>query len=153
MRQQISIRLRWTLTTLSGPFRSTLNKQETGANGIDETERVFRKGSHFYQVGPDLLQNTADDKRIRFWGVNVVPPLMLPPTEADAELIAARLEKLGFNMARLIGVDRPEFDTNYSTIGHYPDQLATTPFNDGSVGNMTRLDMLIGALKTAWYLC
>jgi uncharacterized repeat protein (TIGR01451 family) len=132
---------------LTGVPQSTLNDLETGVNGIDETDRVFRKGAHFYRVGTDGLPNTGDDKRIRFWGVNMSPPMSEPNTQEYAELIANRLENLGFNLVRIIGIDFPQVVSDRSIIKNYPDELATTPRGADSPGMMERVDLLIGALK------
>ncbi len=122
---------------LSGAPVSTLNRPLTQADVI----RV--KDGHFYTVGPDLSIGTADDVRVKFWGVNLLPPLVFPKTQADADLLAARLAKLGFNLVRLHGLDNVSAD-QFKTILQTP---LTTPFPQLNSTNLQALDWLFDAFK------
>ncbi len=104
---------------LSGaPDFSFLNHPLTAA------DRIFVRGSHFYRVGEDLEANTADDERVRFFGVNLAFGANFPE-ERDARRIARRLRRLGVNLVRLHHMDsqpdsRPENAGSLLTTGRYP---------------------------------
>ena len=104
---------------LSGaPDFSFLNKP------IDAAGRVFVRDGQFFTVGPDLLPNSSDDERIRFFGVNMVFGANFP-VETDAVRIAKRLRKLGVNVARLHHLDtqpdsNPANSNSILTTGPYP---------------------------------
>ena len=70
------------------PDFSFLNHPLTAA------DRVFVKDGHFYTVGDDLVPNTADDQRIRFYGVNLAFGANFPLKD-DAARISRRLAPIG----------------------------------------------------------
>src|SRR6516225_1051917 len=76
------------------PDFSFLNHPLTAA------DRVFVKNGHFYRVGQDLAPGTADDRRVRFFGVSLAFGANFP-TSDDAARIARRLRRLGVNLVRL----------------------------------------------------
>src|SRR4051794_8172651 len=76
------------------PDFSSLNHTLTAA------DRVFVRDGHFYAVGADLQPNTADDVRVRFYGVNLAFGANFP-VQADAVRVARRLRRLGVNLVRL----------------------------------------------------
>ena len=80
------------------PDFSFLNHPLTAADS------VFVKDGHFYTVGDDLAPNTADDRRIRFYGVNLAFGANFP-LQGDAARIARRLRRLGVNLVRLHHMD------------------------------------------------
>lgn len=80
------------------PDFSFLNEPITPAG------RVFIRDGHFYTVGPDLTPNTGDDRRVRFFGVNLAFGANFP-TRADAPRIAKRLRRLGVNLVRFHHMD------------------------------------------------
>lgn len=80
------------------PDHSWMNQAITAA------DRIFVRDGHFYAVGEDGLENTADDKRVRFFGANLSFSANFPE-EADAPLMAKRLRKMGFNAVRLHHLD------------------------------------------------
>jgi hypothetical protein len=93
------------------PDFSSLNHTLTAA------DRVFVRDGHFYTVGPDLTPNTADDARIRFFGVNLAFGANFP-VQADAARIAKRLRRLGVNLVRLHHMDSsPDPSSNPSNAG------------------------------------
>jgi hypothetical protein len=71
---------------------------------LTASDRVFVRNGHFYTVGPDLAANTADDRRIRFYGVNLAFGANFP-VRVDAPRIAKRLRRLGVNLVRLHHMD------------------------------------------------
>jgi len=71
---------------------SSLNATAAGALG-----RIYVKEGRFV---------TPDGRPLRFWGVNLSSNSAFP-SEADAELLAARLAKAGVNIARLHHLDNP----------------------------------------------
>ncbi len=100
------------------PDFSYLNRPLTAA------DRVFVRGAHFYRVGKDLKPNTADDERVRFFGVNMAFGANFPE-EGDAQRIAKRLRRLGVNLVRLHHMDTspdsdPENARGILTTGPYP---------------------------------
>src|SRR5438552_1072210 len=61
---------------------------------LGPADRIFVRDGHFYAVGTDLKPHTADDRRIRLFGVNFAFAGVFP-AEADAPRIAKRLRRLG----------------------------------------------------------
>ncbi len=104
---------------LSGaPDFSFLNRPLTPA------DRIHVRGAHFHRVGADLKPNTADDERVRMFGVNLCFAGNFP-AEADAPRLAKRLRRLGVNLVRLHHMDsRPdavaEEANGILTTGPYP---------------------------------
>ena len=56
---------------------------------LGPADRVFVRDGHFYTVGADLKPNTADDQRIRLFGVNTAFGANFPEPQ-DAARIAKR---------------------------------------------------------------
>lgn len=104
---------------LSGPVDfSSLNAPLTN------TSRVSVHGGHFVTVGADGQVGTADDKPIRFFGVNLAFGGNFPE-EKDAVRVAKRLRRLGVNLVRLHHMDtspddKPERARSILTTGPYP---------------------------------
>lgn len=99
---------------------------------------------HFYTVGFDLLPGTTDDKRVRFWGVNLAPPLTFPRDNIEANKLAGNLAKMGFNIVRLHGLDNVA-NKQYMTL------LKTSPktsFEAINKENLEALDRLVDALQS-----
>src|SRR5947208_837426 len=100
------------------PDFSRLNRPLTPA------DRVFVKDGHFFTVGRDLKPNTADDQRLRLFGVNTAFGANFPE-EPDAPRIAKRLRSLGINLVRLHHMDsspdrNPQDARSTLTTGPYP---------------------------------
>lgn len=103
---------------------------------LSAADRVFVKDGHFYIAGPDLIPDTQDDQRIRFFGVNLAFGANFP-VGPDAARIAARLRRLGVNMVRLHHMDsspdpvaNPASGNSILTTGPYPS------FNDITIANL-----------------
>jgi hypothetical protein len=97
---------------------SFLNRPLTAA------DRLFVRDGHFHRVGRDQKPNTADDERVRLFGVNLCFGANFP-AEADAGRIARRLRKLGVNLVRLHHMDSspdrdPKEARSLLTDGPYP---------------------------------
>ena len=122
---------------LSGaPDFSDLNQTITAA------DRLFVRNGHFFRVGPDLVPGTADDERVRLFGVNLSFGGNFP-AERDAARIAKRLRRLGINLVRLHHMDSsPDANPNDArsilTQGPYPSFNPVT---------MVRLRAFLEALK------
>jgi hypothetical protein len=91
---------------------------------LTPADRVFVKNGHFYTVGKDLKANTADDQRLRLFGVNTAFGANFPE-QKDAQRIARRLRRLGVNLVRLHHMDsspdsNPENARSLLTTGAYP---------------------------------
>lgn len=104
---------------LSGaPDASDLNQ------ALGPADRLVVRGRHFMRVGADGLADTADDTRVRLWGVNLSFEANFPAPE-EARRIAQRLRRLGFNAVRLHHLDtllgRPDGEPRgVLTDGPYP---------------------------------
>ncbi|MCS7024508.1 MAG: hypothetical protein NZV14_06885 [Bryobacteraceae bacterium] len=103
---------------------------------LTAADRVFVRDGRFHTVGPDLLPNTADDRPIRFFGVNLCFSANFPLPE-DAVRIARRLRKLGVNIVRLHHMDtqpdaNPANAASLLTTGPYPS------FNPHSLERLRR---------------
>lgn len=94
---------------------SSLNKP------LEASDRVFVKQAHFYTLGADLTRDTSDDKRLRFFGINLAASANFPTPEM-ARLLAKRLRRLGFNAVRLHQLD------------NYPGDSLTQPRSVLSTG-------------------
>jgi hypothetical protein len=121
---------------LSGsPDVSALNRP------LDAASRIVVRDGHFYRVGADGLPGTADDARVRLFGVNLTFGANFPDP-VEAAVLARQLRKLGFNAVRLHHLDSLPSD--------YPDApisiLTTGPFPTFSPTAVARLRGLIEAL-------
>ena len=67
---------------------------------LAEKDRVFVKSGHFYTVGADGVPGTADDARLRIFGISLSYSANFPG-EKEAVQLARRLRRLGFNAVRL----------------------------------------------------
>jgi hypothetical protein len=115
---------------------SSLNRPLTAA------DRVFVRDGHFYRVGPDLLPNTADDERVRMFGVNLAFGANFPDP-ADAGRIAKRLRRLGVNLVRLHHMD----SASWATPTSYEWILTGGPYPTFNAGSIARLRAFLDALK------
>lgn len=100
------------------PDKSALNQP------LGPADQVFVQGRHFYTVGPDQIPGTPDDKRIRFFGVNLSFAANFP-AQNQAQAMAARLRKLGINAVRLhhldtMAVDETNPPRSVLSTGPYP---------------------------------
>ena len=91
---------------------------------IEPADRLFVRDGHFFRVGRDLKPNTADDERVRLFGVNLAFGANFPE-EADAVRLAKRFRRLGINLVRLHHMDsspdaEPENCRSILTTGPYP---------------------------------
>ncbi|MFZ6742774.1 hypothetical protein ACO0LC_06095 [Undibacterium sp. JH2W] len=111
-------------------------------HALDASDRVFVKQGHFYRVGQDGKPGTKDDGRVRFFGISLASAANFPE-EKDAQKIARRLRKLGFNTVRL-----HHLDTILSDSQEQPRGILTTAaypsFNEAA---LRRLRVFINALK------
>lgn len=120
---------------LSGaPDRSAMNQP------LDAGSRLFVRDGHFYRAGPDHRPHTADDRRVRLYGINLSFASNFP---ADAVRLALRLRRLGFNAVRLHHMDsRPGIQDNP------PRSLLTPgPYPSFSQPALSRLRNFIEALR------
>ena len=118
------------------PDRSALNQP------LDASSRIFIRDGHFYRAGSDGKPNTADDKRVRLYGINLSFATNFP-SDADAVRIARRLRKLGINAVRL-----HHMDTSPGTADNPPRSLLTPgPYPSFNQVALSRLRNFINALK------
>ena len=109
---------------------------------LQAADRVFVRDGHFYTVGRDLKPNTADDRRVRFFGVNLAFGANFP-AETDAPRIAKRLRKLSVNLVRLHHMDsNPDRDP-----ANAGSTLTTQPYPTLNPIAVARLRRFLDALK------
>jgi|GEM_PF-475604 len=118
------------------PDFSFLNHPLTAA------DRVFVRDGHFYRVGPDLLPGTADDERVRLFGVNFAFGANFPEGQ-DAARVARRLRRLGVNLIRLHHMDSWP-DANPSDAN---STLTTDPYPTLNPVSIGRLRAFLDACK------
>lgn len=109
---------------------------------LEAGDRVFVKQGHFYRVGPDGRAGTKDDARIRFFGISLSSAANFPE-EKDAQKIARRLRKLGFNAVRLHHLDSILSDSQDQPRGI----LTTAAYPSFNEAALRRLRVFIDALK------
>ena len=110
---------------------------------LGPADRVFVKDGHFYTVGKDLQPNTADDQRVRFFGVNTAFGANFPEAQ-DASRIARRLRRMGINLVRLHHMDSsPDRDPNDAR-----SLLTTGPYPTLNPVSVARLRGFLDALKS-----
>jgi hypothetical protein len=93
-------------------------------HSLGPADRIVARNGHFYRVGKDLKPGTADDERVRLFGMSLAFGANFP-AESDAPRIARRLRRLGVNLVRLHHMDTsPDSDPGNAnsalTIGPYP---------------------------------
>ncbi len=118
------------------PDRSSLNAALTPA------DKLFARDGHFYRVGKDLQANTADDTRVRLYGVNLSFATNFPSGQ-EATRLAKRLRKLGFNAVRLHHMDTsPGKETNPPRSLLTPDAYPT--FNQIALTRLANFIRVLG---------
>lgn len=94
------------------------------------------------RVGPDLRPGTADDTRVRLFGVNLSHEAAFPSADRAPE-VAATLRSMGFNAVRLHHMDTmPTADPNV-----FRSTLTTGPYPTLHAGAINRLRHFITALR------
>lgn len=111
-------------------------------HSLDAGDRLYVKGSHFFRLGADSRQGTRDDSRVRLFGVSLANAANFPE-EKDAQRLAQRLRKLGFNAVRLHHLDTVLSDSQEQPRGI----LTTAAFPSFNEAALRRLRTLINALK------
>lgn len=121
---------------LGAPDLSALNQP------LGPADRLVVKGRHFLRVGADLQPGTADDRRVRLFGINIADSGAFP--DADQALAMARhLRSLGFNAVRLHYIDGAPAGP-----GQPPQSvLDSGPFPTLAAAPVARLRTLIAALQ------
>ncbi len=109
---------------------------------LEAADRVFARDGRFWRVGPDLEAGTADDERVRFFGVNLCFGANFPEP-ADAERLARRLRRLGVNLVRLHHMDSQP-DANPDNAG---STLTRGPYPSLNPVSIQRLRTLLDAFK------
>lgn len=111
-------------------------------HALDARDRIFVKEGHFFKVGADGRPGTKDDARVRFFGISFASAANFPE-EKDAQKIARRLRKLGFNAVRLHHLDSILSDSQDQPRGI----LTTAAYPSFNETAMRRLRVFIDALK------
>ncbi|NUA29693.1 hypothetical protein [Cupriavidus basilensis] len=111
-------------------------------HSLTEEDRIFVCGKHFCRVGADLVPNTKDDERVRFFGVSFTQSANFPEP-GDAERIAKRLRRLGINLVRLHYLDR----SLASDINDVKGVLTDKPYPTLNPVAIARLKGFISALS------
>ncbi|MBM3749392.1 MAG: hypothetical protein FJW34_26830, partial [Acidobacteria bacterium] len=118
------------------PDFSFLNRPLTAA------DRLFVRDGHFARVGEDITPFTADDERVRLFGVNLCFGANFP-AETDAARIARRLRRLGVNLVRLHHMDSQP-DSNPANAGSL---LTNGPYPTLNTVAVARLRAFLDALR------
>jgi hypothetical protein len=109
---------------------------------LTAADRLFARDGHFYRVGADLKPGTADDERVRLFGVNFAFGASFPEPP-DAPRIAKRLRRLGVNLVRLHHMDSsPDRDPE-----NCRSTLTTGPYPTLNAVSVKRLRVFLNALK------
>lgn len=111
-------------------------------HSLDASDRIFIKEGHFFRVGADGRPGTKDDARVRFFGISFSSAANFPE-EKDAQKIARRLRKLGFNAVRLHHLDSILSDSLDQPRGI----LTTAAYPSFNETALRRLRVFIDALK------
>ncbi|MBI5700220.1 hypothetical protein HZC34_00010 [Candidatus Saganbacteria bacterium] len=120
------------------PFKPGLDKFESSA--IDASPFIEKPaGKHGFMAVKDGHFYFEDGTRARFWGTNIYAPSTFP-SKKDAETMAKRISKYGYNLVRLHHLDafwsNPNiFDPNFNDTQHL------------SADSLDKLDYLIFKLK------
>ncbi|RXN86628.1 capsular biosynthesis protein [Achromobacter aloeverae] len=117
------------------PDQSALNQP------LDAASRIVAHDGHFYTVGRDGLPGTADDRRIRLFGVNLSLGANFPEAD-DAARLARDLRKLGVNAVRLHHLDLLPSDYEDAPLSI----LTSGPYPTFSPTAVARLRGLVQAL-------
>lgn len=118
------------------PDQSELNQPLTPAHALHVG------GRHFMAMGSDGKPGTADDTRVRLFGVNMGRDACFPPHDKARE-VATTLRGLGFNAVRLHQMDTaPTDDGNV-----YQSVLTQGAYPSLHTGAVARLKHFIGELK------
>jgi hypothetical protein len=113
----------YSLDISSTPFLSSIS--QSGLNiALTPADRIVIHQGHFFTVGTDGQAGTADDKRMRLYGVNLAYSANFPEPNI-ARQIAQRIRSLGFNAVRLHHMDSvpdsdPELAHSILTEGPFP---------------------------------
>lgn len=106
-----------------GRFVGAADHSELNAP-LTASDEIAVRGSHFMRIGPDLQAGTADDSRVRLFGVNLAYEAAFPSFEQARE-VAATLRSMGVNAVRLhhldsLPTDQPDVFRSTLTTGPYP---------------------------------
>ena len=111
-------------------------------HALGPADRIVARNGHFYRVGKDLKPGTADDERVRLFGMSLAFRANFP-AESDAPRIARRLRRLGVNLVRLHHMDTsPDSDP-----GNANSALTTGPYPTLNPVSMHRLRAFLTALR------
>jgi hypothetical protein len=126
-----------TQVAFTGPVnQSALNRALTA------NDRISIQRGHFFSIGQDGQAGTADDRRVRLYGVNLSFSANFPDA-AKARQIARDLRSLGFNAVRLTHLDSaPD-----KTAGTARSVLLQGPFPTFNSMAVERLKVFLKALK------
>lgn len=122
---------------LTGLSASDLNRP------LGPADAIHAGNGHFYTVGRDLKPGTADDTRVRFWGINLAPPLTFPASRAQADRLASGLARLGFNLVRLHGLDQPGRSQDKTLLS----LRGNAPYPELDSSNLAALDRLFDSME------
>lgn len=82
---------------------------------LGPADRIFVRDGRFYRVGADGRPNTADDQRVRLFGVTLG---LFPgvPDPALAPIVARRLRRLGVNLVRYPSAQLVDSKSRFPTL-------------------------------------
>ncbi len=120
--------------SLDESLHSRLNKKN-----LSIEDKVFVKQGHFYTYGIDEKPATEDDVRIKFWGINLAPPLTFPESKEKARELAKSISNLGFNLVRILGLDKFPVSEQYLTLLERDAKNPLISFNPENEAGLKRL--------------
>ena len=125
-----------------GRFLGAADHQHLNRGPLGPADTLVVVGPHFHAVGRDGKAATADDQRVRLFGVNLSHEAAFPDPSRAAE-VAATLRSMGFNAVRLHHMDTLPVD------GPTPfrSTLTTGPYPSLHMPSIERLRTFIRALK------
>ncbi|WP_374517175.1 hypothetical protein [Undibacterium squillarum] len=109
---------------------------------IGEEDKIVAHDGHFFKVGRDRRPGTADDQRIRIFGINLSGPACFPDEE-QARILALRFKRLGLNAVRLHQMDAALSDESSPPTG----LLTNSAFPSFHPEAIRRLRHFIGVLR------
>lgn len=120
------------------PFVLPWNDEAPGITDLSDLNHT-PAGKHGFLTVDENAHFSANGERVRFWGVNITADSCFP-THAEADAIAARLAKFGFNIVRF-----HHMDNNWGN-GSLID-YSQGDSRDLHAENLERLDYFIAKLK------
>ncbi len=113
---------------------TTVIERKAAPAAIGPDNRIVIRDGHFYTVGPE--DSTLRGRRVKFFGVSLALAANFP-NDADGEVLAQRLAKLGVNIVRIHAIDQPAQNAPDGPVGVLTD-AAHVDLDALAVRNLSR---------------